>query len=92
MSSTLAFERVLVVEGGKIVEDGDPRVLGLNVGSRYHAMLAAEQFVRENLWSGSRWRRFRVENGVVAEQRAREYGEHQLIAAELEGSVEPADG
>jgi len=86
VSSTLAFGRVLVVDKGRIVEDGDPRELACSVSSRYHAMLTAEQFVRESLWASRQWRRFRVEHGTVSEQVPPEWqDEPSLVAAELEG-------
>ena len=64
-----AFPRVLVIEHGRIVEDGDPRKLAVQQGSRYARMLHAETDVRTGMWSGSQWRRFRVESGrLVAGQ------------------------
>ena len=68
VADTLVFNRVLVVEGGQIVEDGDPRALALDMGSRYSAMLANEQFVRERLWASPDWRHVRVEDGQIIEQ------------------------
>ena len=64
-----AFHRVLVIEHGRIVEDGNPRELAVENGSRYGRMLHAETDVRTGMWSGSQWRRFRVESGrLVAGQ------------------------
>ena len=68
VSDTLGFPRVLVVDAGRIVEDGDPRALARTAGSRYERMLSAEQSVREGLWASPSWRRIRVENGTVVEQ------------------------
>jgi ABC-type bacteriocin/lantibiotic exporter with double-glycine peptidase domain len=67
VGETLEFDRVIVVEGGRIVEDGAPRTLA-GESSRYAAMLAAESAVRSGLWSGSTWRRLSLEGGrlVVA--------------------------
>ena len=67
IAETMTFERVLVIEEGRIVEDGDPRELAQNPESRLHAMLRAEQMVREELWAGSEWRRLQLENGVLIE-------------------------
>ncbi len=64
VAETLAFDRVLVVEGGRIVEDGKPAELARSP-SRYRAMLAAEREVQTRLWQGPQWRRMRVENGAV---------------------------
>jgi ATP-binding cassette subfamily B protein len=61
----LPFERVLVVEGGRVVEDGDPaRLVGVAT-SRYRALLDAETEVRTGLWSSSAWRRLRLVGGRV---------------------------
>lgn len=67
VSETLDFERVLVVENGRIVEDGIPAALAANPDSRYRAMLAAEEMVRHSLWSDEGWRRLRLENGRISE-------------------------
>ncbi|MFL6236766.1 MAG: ATP-binding cassette domain-containing protein [Thermoanaerobaculia bacterium] len=63
VGETLSFERVLVVEGGRIVEDGRPQELAADAGSRYRALLDAEQEVREGLWANAAWRRLRMEAG-----------------------------
>ena len=65
ITETLAFERVLVLEEGRIVEDGSPRTLSEDPESRFARMLAAEYQVREGLWSGGDWRRLRLEDGVL---------------------------
>jgi ATP-binding cassette subfamily B protein len=62
VGETLGFDRVLVVEGGKVVEDGQPRVLAEGP-SRYATMLAAEKAVRAGLWSGPGWKRLRLDGG-----------------------------
>jgi ATP-binding cassette subfamily B protein len=64
VSETLAFERVLVIEGGRIIEDGAPACLAA-APSRYRALLDAETRVRERMWKGEHWRRVRVEQGAV---------------------------
>jgi len=65
VGETLAFDRVLVVEGGRIVEDGVPAALAA-AGSRYAALLQAEDEVRRLMWQGPAWRQLRVEGGRVA--------------------------
>jgi ATP-binding cassette subfamily B protein len=67
VSETRTFPRVLVVEGGRIVEDGDPLELESRAGSRYAALLAAERGVRDGLWSSAAWRRLRLEGGRLIE-------------------------
>jgi len=72
VGETRAFNRVLVVEEGRIVEDGIPADLAERPGSRYQAILAAEEAVREGLWSSAAWRRLWLEGGRLREDRRRE--------------------
>jgi ATP-binding cassette subfamily B protein len=67
MSETLEFERVVVVEHGRVIEDNSPHTLAAQATSRYHALLAAEKEVRESLWVGTEWRRLHLENGQLVE-------------------------
>lgn len=67
IDETLGFDRVLVLEDGRIAEDGNPRELISNPDSRLHAMHLAERAVRDGLWSSAEWRRLRLENGVLTE-------------------------
>jgi ATP-binding cassette subfamily B protein len=67
VGETQGFDRVLVVEGGQIVEDGAPADLAARPGSRYRALLEAEREVREGLWSSGVWRRLRLEGGRLVE-------------------------
>jgi ATP-binding cassette subfamily B protein len=64
--ATLSFERVLVVEDGRIVEDGRPRELARG-DSRYRSLLDAEETVRKTLWSGVDWRRLTLDKGQLSE-------------------------
>jgi len=66
--STQAFDRVLVVEEGQIIEDGTPASLVARPGTRYQAMLDAEAAVHEGLWSSDRWRRLQLVEGRVHEE------------------------
>jgi ATP-binding cassette subfamily B protein len=70
VGETQGFDRVLVVEGGRVVEDGSPQVL-LSSESRYRALLEAERRLAEQVWGGGPWRRLRVEGGRVVEAGAR---------------------
>jgi ABC-type multidrug transport system fused ATPase/permease subunit len=67
VAETLAFGRVLVVEGGRIIEDGAPTHLVKVQGSRYRAMLEAEESVRQEFWSNTVWRRLTLEGGMLRE-------------------------
>jgi ATP-binding cassette subfamily B protein len=64
IEETLAFDRVLVVEDGSIVEDGRPSVLA-DTTSRYRNLLDAETRARDALWQGRQWRHMRMEDGHV---------------------------
>jgi ATP-binding cassette subfamily B protein len=66
VAETLAFDRVLVVEGGRIVEDGSPAKLA-QAASRYRELLDAEALVRDQLWQGAHWRRLQVSGGRLTE-------------------------
>jgi ATP-binding cassette subfamily B protein len=65
VSETSSFGRVLVVEDGRIIEDGDPSRLAKQA-SRYRELLETERLVRDGMWAGRQWRRVHVEDGNVA--------------------------
>jgi ATP-binding cassette subfamily B protein len=65
---TQAFDRVLVVENGHIVEDGVPASLASSPETRYRALLDAEVTVHEGLWSSGLWRRLRLAAGHLCEE------------------------
>lgn len=60
---TLTFPRVLVIDGGRIVEDGVPATLA-GQDSRYAAMIAAAERVDVEVW-GEGWQRIDVADGAV---------------------------
>jgi ATP-binding cassette subfamily B protein len=62
VGETLGFERVLVIEDGRIIEDGTPGRLA-QTPSRYRELLDAEQSVRDELWNGDYWRRLTMQDG-----------------------------
>ena len=68
VGDTQSFDRVLVIEEGRVVEDGVPRTLLAQTESRYALMLAAETAVRQGLWESSAWRRLWLENGQLQER------------------------
>jgi ABC-type transport system involved in cytochrome bd biosynthesis fused ATPase/permease subunit len=67
VSDTLEFERVLVIEGGRVAEDGSPAELAANASSLYRKMLDTEDGLRRGLWSSAQWRRLRLEDGTLRE-------------------------
>ena len=67
IDETLALDRVLVLDHGRVVEDGAPDALTKRPGSRYRALLSAETQLETKLWGDPNWRRWQLGNGVVAE-------------------------
>jgi len=72
VGETKAFDRVIVIENGRIVEDAAPASLMRRRKSRYHALLESEEQVRTGLWESADWRRLWVQDGKLSELTARE--------------------
>ena len=68
VAGTRAFPRVLVIEDGGVLEDGDPAVLYSRPGSRYRQLCDREEEVRTKLWNASAWRRVRIHSGQLHEE------------------------
>jgi ATP-binding cassette subfamily B protein len=68
VGETADFDQVVVIEAGRVAEDGPPQQLAGDPTSRYHALLEAEQSVRTGLWSGTGWRRLYLEGGCLLEE------------------------
>ncbi|MFM9914817.1 MAG: ATP-binding cassette domain-containing protein [Rhizobacter sp.] len=64
VGETLDFNRVLVVEDGRIVEDGAPAQL-MTGSTRYRALVDAEVGLRERQWAGPSWRRLEMRDGLL---------------------------
>jgi ATP-binding cassette subfamily B protein len=64
---TLDFQRVLVVEQGRIIEQGSPHELYEQTDSRYRALCDQETITRQRLWSGSTWRHLKMSSGILSE-------------------------
>jgi ABC-type bacteriocin/lantibiotic exporter with double-glycine peptidase domain len=67
VQETSHFERVLVVEGGRIIEDGTPAQLLARPGSAYAALLASERRLQEGAWHAATWRRWHLGSGRIQE-------------------------
>jgi ATP-binding cassette subfamily B protein len=63
VGETLQFPRVVVLESGQIIEQGNPQALAEQPDSRYRALLDAEYNVHNSLWSSAEWRRLIIEDG-----------------------------
>jgi ABC-type bacteriocin/lantibiotic exporter with double-glycine peptidase domain len=75
LADTLAFDRVLVVEGGSIVENGSPAELSANADSRYSQLVQAEHATNADVWRADFWRRIRIHSGRMIEELPRPSGE-----------------
>jgi ATP-binding cassette subfamily B protein len=62
LAETAAFPRVIVIEGGRIVEDGAPDELAARAGARYAELLAHE---RRALATWQHWKRIQIVDGRV---------------------------
>jgi ATP-binding cassette subfamily B protein len=60
------FDRVLVLDKGRLVEDGAPGDLLRGEGSRLKRLFEVESELRR-LWSDGSWRSFRLENGRLVD-------------------------
>ncbi|HEX8825390.1 MAG TPA: ATP-binding cassette domain-containing protein [Archangium sp.] len=68
IAETLSFDRVLVIQGGQLVEDGDPRRLAAREDSQYRALLDEEAAMRRDLSGREGWRRIVLEEGMLSER------------------------
>jgi ABC-type bacteriocin/lantibiotic exporter with double-glycine peptidase domain len=82
VGETRSFPRVLVIENGRIVEDGPPAELAEQPGSRYRSLLVAEQAVRRDLWASAGWRRFTLDGGKLLENNGVDGAENRVDRSE----------
>jgi ABC-type bacteriocin/lantibiotic exporter with double-glycine peptidase domain len=68
ITETEEFSRVLVIDGGRIVEDGVPVELGRRPGSRYAELVRGDRDMHAREWSGASWRRVWIERGRIREE------------------------
>jgi ATP-binding cassette subfamily B protein len=66
IGETAGFDRVIVIAGGRIVEDGVPSALAARPDSHYRAMLDSEAGLQQRLWADPAWRTIRLEGGKFA--------------------------
>lgn len=67
VAETQQFDRVLILEEGRIAEVGAPEVLIQDPQSRYRAWLDAFSESWESLWNDPEWRRLHLEGGKLVE-------------------------
>jgi ATP-binding cassette subfamily B protein len=85
INDTMTFERVIVLDAGRIVEDGSPSVLCNQPESRYAALLAAERAVSADLWNDGRWRRWRMHEGSITEDQITQVDTEWMLHQHLRG-------
>jgi ATP-binding cassette subfamily B protein len=68
VGETVDFDRVLVVDDGRVVEDDAPATLRQRPESFYARLLAAERQVHEQLWESPEWRQLILDDGRVEER------------------------
>ena len=64
---TCDFDRVLVIENGRLVENGPPRELLANPSSRYAQLVKADETNHRALWRGGAWRNWHLAQGRLEE-------------------------
>lgn len=69
-SDTLEFDRILVMEKGRIVEQGPPKALHAAVDSRFRALIDAEAAITHDLWSHPKWRKWSLQEDGLHETRS----------------------
>ena len=65
------FDRVLVIDGGAVVEDNLTTDLSRETASKFTALLRSEAALRETGWNDPAWRRLRLDDGALHKAAAR---------------------
>jgi ABC-type multidrug transport system fused ATPase/permease subunit len=71
VAQTREFDRVLVIEGGRLIENGPPKELLAKDQSRYAELLRADEENHQALWSGGKWRHWWLADGRLVEKPVR---------------------
>jgi len=72
VGETKGFDRVIVMDRGRIIEDGRPCSLLEKSDSRYRTLMDAEKKIRTGFRTDKHWRHIRMEYGVIKESQAEE--------------------
>jgi ABC-type bacteriocin/lantibiotic exporter with double-glycine peptidase domain len=70
VAQTLEFDRVLVVEHGRIVENASPSELLARESSRYAQLVRVDRENHRELWSAGSWRHWWLADGQLLEKQA----------------------
>jgi ATP-binding cassette subfamily B protein len=68
VTEAAAFDRVIVLDGGRVVEDGHPRQLAGAPFSRLHALIEAQRRVERCVDASHGWRRARMDGHRIDDQ------------------------
>jgi len=68
VAQTRDFDRVLVIENGRVVENGPPQQLLAEPASRYAALVRADEENQRAIWRGGGWRTWRLGDGRLEER------------------------
>jgi ATP-binding cassette subfamily B protein len=60
VADTQDFDRVVVIEDGRLVEQGTPAKLLADPASRYAALVRDDELTQRDVWSATHWKRFVV--------------------------------
>ena len=75
LAETLEFDRILVLDSGRIAENGAPAELSAHPAGRYSQLLEAERTTHAAIWGGGFWRRIRIHRGRIVQELAKRSGE-----------------
>jgi ATP-binding cassette subfamily B protein len=68
VAATASFDRVVIIDNGRVVEDGTPAALAADYTSHFRAMLDAEEAAQALLFGATGWRHLRISEGLVVEE------------------------
>jgi ATP-binding cassette subfamily B protein len=63
-----SFPRVLVMDGGRVVEDGSPEKLYQCNASRFRSLLEADEAAQKSVWSDPVWKTFEMHDGRLRQE------------------------
>ncbi|HEX5228807.1 MAG TPA: ATP-binding cassette domain-containing protein [Bryobacteraceae bacterium] len=80
LAEAQGMDRVLLMDGGRIVEDGSPAELLRQPDSRYRAMVAEEAEMKRRWFGSAEWRRLEMDDGLLSEETATPQADQERIA------------
>jgi ATP-binding cassette subfamily B protein len=67
VEDTLGFDKIVIIDQGRVVESGEPSVLSADVNSRYARALAQARQVYAERWGAHTWKRLRMQGGRLVD-------------------------